>query len=85
MKCPCCNEDVKPEDVPHMCKKEAKGSKSALSDGAYRLPIEAIDVENEWQSAQGHIEDGDIGNALYFIGEMKDKIDILRKKLSRQI
>lgn len=33
MKCPCCNEEVKLEDVPHMCKKEAKGSKSALSDG----------------------------------------------------
>ncbi len=62
-------------------KSAAKAAPKPLNDGLCSMPIEAVDVESEWQVAQDHIEDGNTDEALRWLEMTITKINILRTKL----
>lgn len=41
----------------------------------------AIEIEDEWQTCQDHMEHGSFDDALFFANRMTDKLKILKEKL----
>ena len=57
--------------------KQTNGNKSFCSEGLGRLPREAIEVEDEWQLVQDHIEDENWTEVPHALNRMRDKMLIL--------
>jgi len=59
-----------------------KASESAVTPDWDSVAKTAIDVENEWQTVQDHIDDRNGSDALYFICRLQQTLKELRVKIA---